>query len=74
MHLDALLSVSREIPLRDSGGGDITGEKTNTCTQFREKTDIHLIKSKFVLEYVGLKVSYVCRVSAVGKYTSPGGH
>lgn len=34
---EALLSVSREIPLRDSGGGDITGEWTKTWTHFSVK-------------------------------------
>lgn len=64
---EALPSVSSEIPLRDSGGGDRTGEKTNTCTHFSvqnrhpsNKVTICPRKS----EYVGLKVSkvqsYVC--------------
>lgn len=28
---ETLLSVSNEIPLRDSGGGDITGGRTDVC-------------------------------------------
>lgn len=30
---EALLSVSSEIPLRDSGGGDITVRRSKICTQ-----------------------------------------